>query len=61
MPKKWYIIDNTSQTVEQFTSLRKLKRFAKEKGWDIQKSPTDERGYYTSAFRYLPNGGKTDG
>ena len=58
MNNRWYLIDNFSHTMDKFDSKRRLKEFAKERGFIIKKSPTHDRTYYTKDYTYLPTGFK---
>jgi GH35 family endo-1,4-beta-xylanase len=54
--RKWVLIENSSQQTFEFDSLKALRNFAKERGFKIRKSPTDDRTYYTRSYTFLPTG-----
>ena len=59
MPREpWFLIENNSQTMFIFRTLRELKEFARENGLHIKKSPTYPRAYYTESYVILPTGYK---
>jgi hypothetical protein len=54
MKPKWYLIENNSHQVFTFNSQKDLKRFTKSKGYHIKRSPTDDHGFYTESYVYVP-------
>jgi hypothetical protein len=54
MGNKWVLIENNSQSVIEFSSLKELKAYAKQNGYRIHRSPTKENCYYTESYVYLP-------
>jgi sialic acid synthase SpsE len=54
MKQKWSLIENNAQVMLEFDTLRELKEYARKHGWEIKKSPTDNRCYYTESYVILP-------
>ena len=49
-----YLIENNSQVVLEFPSVKKLREWAKKHGYKVRKSPLSEDWYYTEAVTVLP-------
>ena len=49
---KWFLIENNSHNIYEFSSLKELKKFAKANNLKIRQSPTTERCYYTESYVY---------
>lgn len=52
--RKWYLILNNSHTVYEFTSEKKLREHAKERGFNIKRSYLDPRCFYLESYEYIP-------
>lgn len=52
--QKWVLILNQSHSTKEFSSLARLRRYARNNALAIKKSFTAERTYYTDAFGYVP-------
>ena len=50
----WTLILNDEQTTMEFTSERKLRQWAELNLYEIHKSPTSHRCFYTLAHMVLP-------
>jgi len=50
----WYLIENNSHRMIDFTSEKKLRTYAKEKGYGIKRSYTDMYCFYTVSYEYIP-------
>ena len=53
--RNWILIENNSHQVFTFASLKRLKEFARVKGYHIKRSPTRDRTFYTESHVYLPS------
>ena len=54
MKKKCYVIENNSQRVLEFESIAEMKRWAKERGWKVKRSPLSDDCYYIDSYEILP-------
>jgi len=54
----WYLIDNNSQEMLTFKTLKDLKSYAKEHGLKIKRSPLIDHCFYTESYVVLPTGYK---
>ena len=50
----FYIIENNSQRVFSFKTLKELREFAKKNNIKIKKSPLKPNWYYTESYVILP-------
>ena len=50
----WYLIENNSHKMINFASEKKLKIYAKNKGYGIKRSYLDRLCFYTVSCEYVP-------
>jgi hypothetical protein len=51
---KWILIDNNAHGMTPFTSLKKLRGYAREHQMQVKRSPTDPHCYYVTSWQYVP-------
>jgi len=50
----WYLIENNSHKMVEFSSEKKVRIYAKEHGYGIKRSYTDCYCFYTVSYEYIP-------
>jgi hypothetical protein len=54
MSQIWYLIDNDKHDLYSFPSSKMLRKYAKELGMKIKRSPTEDHTFYIKSYVYVP-------
>ncbi len=54
MGRQWKLIDNDAHNVFTFSSEQEMRDFAREKGWEIKRSPHGGKNFYVESVGMVP-------